>query len=322
MKEFENLDELTHEDLLQAARSLRAQNEVMESERSVVGESLIKAQKLGEVIKDKAEQQAKEMLLTAEQERQGMLAGVSDEKSSLEAEVEKLRQIRGKIVTDITRIVEKYRLLVEQEQSSIESMVAAETRAMLEKPAPKIVSSPSPQDVGLEELLRMEVSAVAKEEPPVEITPTPAPVLESTPEPVAEISPEFAPPAPEVQLADLISASAMPPASPAVAPAAGDSVDSMNAFLASLKETAPSSDSSDLMDLTSVIPDSAVVDAAVEAAPQVGLQDMLSSVPVAEVPAPSTIADILGGMDIAATDAPTVSSESGTPIVNIEDLLK
>ena len=144
MKENNNLDELSKEELIQVIKSLKSKLDTMEQERSIVGESLIKAQKVGEVIQESAEKQAREIIADGKRERDAVVASIEEVRNNLLFETDKLKQIRQKIIQDIERVLEKYQVLLAKERELVAEMEEAET-SIMEAPAPVRIETATPE---------------------------------------------------------------------------------------------------------------------------------------------------------------------------------
>lgn len=106
----------TTEDLSRLVRQLKTRIQELQEERATVGESLIRANKIAEVIQAKAEENAIQIVKDAEAERESILNGIEKTKELLTSDIRALEEMKTKIIKELKVVVEKYRNIIKEEE--------------------------------------------------------------------------------------------------------------------------------------------------------------------------------------------------------------
>jgi cell division septum initiation protein DivIVA len=322
MKDNVNLEELSREDLVTIVKRLQLKATNLEEERQVVGESLIKAQKLGEVIQEKAQKQAEDIIAAAEAERENMLGNLHIKKAELKKDIERLLQLQSKVVLELERTVEKYQVIVNKEKEEI-STVEAENRRLLESAEEEEEVLSGPSIVNVSETVDLPDSTIVEEplEPETVLTdvlPTSVPSIESTSSHDLDLTetlvePEPTPNTNEINLEDLISSPSSPPA---VEEPSEDA--DIQEFMSGLKQETVSKDSgfssTPEVSLEDLLADGSEETPKATVSP--GLEDLLASPDTSSTPNDET--------DLSKILSPASESSSSFDgqLVDVGDLLK
>ena len=315
MKDTIKLEELSREDLVTVVKQLQLKSANLEEERQVVGESLIKAQKFGEVIQEKAQKQAEEILAEAERKKEEVLGGLEAKKDSLKKDIERLLQLKSKVALELERTVEKYQIIVTKEKEDAASS-EEENRRLLEDSAESVVL---PVVSPIEEVSVPDVPVIEETETVLlDSLPTPVPPVENTSSHELDLTEMLVEPEPvlkenEISLESLI---ASPTPSPVIEEESEES--DIKEFMSGLKQ------------------ESVVETPLMPATPEVSLEDLLADSSVEETPK-ATVSPALEGLLTPPVTTPPaeetdlskilgLGSESSSSLdgqlVDVGDLLK
>ena len=140
MKDLATIEAMSREDLIASVRQQQLQLDELERERAIVGESLIRANRLAEVIQNKAEEKAKEIHKTAELEYKKLLDGVDSEKESLLQDIKRLQALRATMMDDMFEISNRFQVEITAERNNIQ--VAVEKEQAVVDAAPTVIDTP------------------------------------------------------------------------------------------------------------------------------------------------------------------------------------
>ena len=144
-----DIEKLSKEEVISQIRQQEEKIRSMEDERAIVGESLIRANRLAEIIKNKAEEGARETAEKAEADYAERLGGVDKEKAALLKDMARLQKLRRTLINSMVEVANHFQ---NETAAELEALEVTETheRTVMETNTPFDFANTLTEPVGLE----------------------------------------------------------------------------------------------------------------------------------------------------------------------------